>query len=57
VLETVTSQRPFYDRAAVFDPVEVPRLSLADQLQRARERGDLLQSESLAAATGLATRT
>ncbi len=50
VLETVASRRPFYDRAAVFDPVEVPRLSLAGQPQRAQERGNLLQSESLAAA-------
>lgn len=56
VLETVASRRPFYERAAVFDHAEVPRLSLADQLQRTRDRGDLLQSESLEAATGLATR-
>lgn len=56
VLETVAAQRPFYERAAVFDQVEVPRLSLADQLHRAQERGDLLQSESLEAATGLAAR-
>jgi len=44
VLETVASQRPCYDRAAVFEPGRGPATEPADQLQRAQERGDLLQS-------------
>jgi hypothetical protein len=55
VLETVAKNRPFYERAAVYDTAEVPRVSLVDQLQRARERGDTLQAEAIEAACMLAT--
>lgn len=56
VLETVATQRAFYERAAVFDRHEVPRITLEEQLQRARERADTLQAESLAAALDLGGR-
>jgi hypothetical protein len=54
VLETVAKQRPFYERAAVFDRIEVPRITLGEQLQRARQRGDTLQGEGIEAAGRLA---
>ncbi len=54
-LEAMGRNRPFYERAAVYDMAEVQRFSLADQLQRARERGDTVQAEAIAAAATLAT--
>lgn len=54
VLETVAKQRPFYERAAVFDRIEVPRITLDDQLERARQRGDTSQVEAIEAAGRLA---
>ena len=54
VLEAVAKNRPFYERAAVYDTAEVPRFSLSDQFQRARERGDTVQAEAIDAACALA---
>lgn len=54
VLETIAKQRPFYERAAVFDRSEVPRITLDEQLERARQRGDTLQAEGIEAALRLA---
>jgi hypothetical protein len=54
VIETVARQRPFYERAAVFDQLEVPRITLDEQLKRARQRGDTLQVEGIEAAGRLA---
>lgn len=54
VLETVAQHRPFYERAAVFDRREVPRTTLAEQIERARVRGDALQQESLQSAADVA---
>ncbi len=54
VLEAVAKNRPFYERAAVYDTAEVPRFSLSDQLQRARGRGDTVQAEAIDAACALA---
>ena len=55
VLDTVAVQRPFYERAAVFDEAEVPRFTLAGQLTRAQERGDLIQADAIDTAVRLAT--
>lgn len=54
VLEAVAKNRPFYERAAVYDTAEVPRFSLSDQLQRARGRGGTVQAEAIDAACALA---
>jgi len=54
VLEAAGKSRPFYERAAVYDKAEVPRFSLAEQLQRARERGDTVQEEAINASVALA---
>jgi hypothetical protein len=56
VLETVAGQRTFYERAAVFDRNEVSRLTLGEQLDRARERGQTLQADALQSACDLAER-
>ncbi len=54
VLEAAGRNRPFYERAAVFDRAEVPRFTLHDQLHRARERGDATQEAAISASTALA---
>jgi len=54
VLETIAKDRPFYERAAVYDKAEVPRFSLSDRLQAARGRGDAVQAEAIEAASALA---
>ncbi|WP_109507089.1 hypothetical protein [Nocardioides speluncae] len=54
ILERLASRRPFYERAAVYDTNEVRRLTLTEQLDRARARRDMLQAEALEAASDLA---
>lgn len=55
VLETVATKRPFYERAAVFDRIEVPRITLGEQLDRVRQRGDSLHVDGIKAASRAAT--
>lgn len=55
VMDTVATQRPFYERAAVYDRSEVPRFTLAEQLDRAETRGDATQAEAITSALDLAT--
>src|SRR5665647_3461399 len=55
VLDTVATKRPFYERAAVFDRNEVPRLTLADEITQARGRGDSLQAYAMQEAADLAS--
>ena len=55
VVDVVASTRPFYERAAVYDRNEVPRLALADQAAAARVRGDVLQADAMQEAVDLAT--
>lgn len=56
VLETVAGERHFYERAAVFDRNEVPRITLDEQLRRARARGETLQADAMESASVLAGR-
>ncbi|UOY00283.1 hypothetical protein [Blastococcus sp. PRF04-17] len=56
VLETVATQRPVYERAAVFDRNEVRRITLTEQLDRARQAGRTLQADAMQAASDLAAR-
>jgi hypothetical protein len=55
VLEDVASRRPFYERAAVFDRNEVPRLTLTEQVSQVRSRGDALQADAMQEACDLGT--
>ena len=55
VMENVAIQRPFYERAAVFDDAEVPRITLAQQRDRAQRTGDTVQAEAIDSALRLAT--
>jgi hypothetical protein len=47
VVDTVARERPFLERAAVFDPSELQRTTLEDQLRSARAKGDALQAASI----------
>jgi hypothetical protein len=47
VLETVASERPFLERAAVFDSAELRRTTLDEQLASAQAKGDLLEAASI----------
>ncbi|MBO3084098.1 hypothetical protein [Cellulomonas fengjieae] len=54
-VEIVAAARTFYERAAVYDRNEVPRMALADQVEVARERGDTLQADAMQQAVDVAT--
>lgn len=54
VLATVAERRPFYERAAVYDTAEVPRVTLEHQVEQARAAHDTVRANALAAAAGLA---
>lgn len=47
ILETVSVERPFLERAAVFDQSLVQRISLAERRQAAVDRADVLAVEAL----------
>lgn len=55
VFNVVADRRPFYERAAVYDTSEVPRVTLAHQAARVRNAGDLVKAVSLEAAEALAS--
>ena len=56
VLDAVATNRPFYERAAVFDRNEVPRLILTDEITQVRSRGNSQQADAMQEAADLATK-
>ncbi|GAB3244387.1 hypothetical protein [Kineosporia babensis] len=56
VLDKIATERPFLERAAVFDPSELQRTTLVEQLNSARAKGDTLQAASIQSGIDLAER-
>lgn len=54
VFDVVADRRPFYERAAVYDTTEVPRVTLGHQVGQARNAGDTVKVAALEAAETLA---
>jgi hypothetical protein len=53
--EDVASRRPFFERAAVYDRSEVPRITLDERLASVEARGDTIQADGIRAALALAS--
>ncbi len=54
VLDVVANRRPFYERAAVYDTTEVPRVTLAHQVAQAIASHDSARAAALSSAVELA---
>lgn len=55
VVDIVAARRPFYERAAVYDTTEVPRVTLAHQVEQAQAAHDTIRGAALRSAAALAT--
>ncbi len=55
VFDGVAHRRPFYERAAVYDLNEVPRVTLAHQVEQAKAAHDSVRAAALESADTLAT--
>lgn len=54
VLDVVANRRQFYERAAVYDTTEVPRVTLAHQVAQAQAANDSVRAAALGSADALA---